>query len=213
MKKSLVMWDWDGTIINNHGSALQALKDVAQKYHLQPITKEDVQNVMGTYGGAFWTFHFGENFKEPYTYFINQFEQYNLSKIPFIFTGVLEALDYVKAKDIPQIVLSNMPQDMLNEESQRAGLKPYFVRLTGLGSSQIDRKPFVENVQRATQGISYDNLIMIGDGESDLLTAQNVGARMIYIGQKARTDYSYDYLVLSHTQILGCLKLLLEGDK
>ena len=211
MQKSLVMWDWDGTIIDNHASARLALQDMADKYGLGKITDDDLQNVMGAYRGVFWTFHFGQKSDEPYQYFIKRFEDYNKKNKPYVFEGVQSALDYLKNKSIPQIVLSNMPQEMLNEQSRRGGLQEYFVRLTGLGKGQKDRKPYIEQVQKATSGIIYDQLIMIGDGESDLMTAQNAGAQMIYISQKQRLDFKYDYLAYEHTQILGFLKQLIKG--
>ncbi len=211
MQKSLVMWDWDGTIIDNHASARMALQDMADKYGLGKITDDDLQSVMGAFRGAFWTFHFGQKADEPYHYFIKCFEEYNQKNKPYVYEGVQSALNYLKNKNIPQIVLSNMPQEMLNEQSKRAELQKYFVRLMGLGKGEKDRKPYIEQVQKATRGITYNQLIMVGDGESDLITAQNAAAQMVYIGQKKRLDFKYDYLAYEHTQILGFLKQLIEG--
>lgn len=211
MKNALVMWDWDGTIIDNHASARLALQDMADKYGIGKITDDDLQSVMGAYRGAFWTFRFGQKADEPYHYFIKRFDGYNQQNKPCVYDGVQQALDYLKNKNIPQIVLSNMPQAMLDEQSKRAELQKYFVRLTGLGVGEKDKKPYIEQVQKATAGITYDRLIMIGDGESDLMTAQNAGARMIYIGRKERADFKYDYLAREHRQILEFLKRLIEG--
>ena len=77
MAKNLVMWDWDGTIVDNHGAAQLALQDMADKYGLEKITGDDLQNVMGAYRGAVWTFHFGSKADEPYQYFIQRFEENN----------------------------------------------------------------------------------------------------------------------------------------
>lgn len=209
MVKNLVMWDWDGTIVNNHANAYRALQDMAHKYGLEEITDDDVQNVMGTFGGAFWTFHFGENFQKPYDFFITQFEKYNQENKPILFDGISEALAFLRQKGIPQIVLSNMPQQMLNEQCNRAGIRDYFKRLCGLGDGAHDRKPFLEHTHEAVQGIEADALIMVGDGESDLMTAKNATARMIYISPKTRTDFHYDFLATSHRQILDYIKQLI----
>lgn len=209
MVKNLIMWDWDGTIVNNHANAYQALQDMAHKYGLGEITDDDLQNVMGTYGGAFWTFHFGENFQKPYDFFITQFEKYNQENKPILFDGISEALAFLRQKGIPQIVLSNMPQQMLDEQSSHTGLRDYFKRVCGMGDGPQDRKPFLEHTHEAVQGIDADALIMVGDGESDLMTAKNAKARMIYIGSKARTDFHYDFLATSHRQILDYIKQLI----
>ncbi len=211
MAKNLVLWDWDGTIVDNHGAARLALQDMADKYGLEKITDDDLQNVMGAYRGAFWTFHFGSKADEPYQYFIQRFEENNKKNAPVIYQRVTQALDYLKANQVPQIVLSNMPQAMLDEQSERTGLREYFVRLVGLGKGQKDRKPHVEHVQQAVRGIDYDKLIMIGDGESDLMTAKNADAQMVYIAQKPRTDFKYDFLAKTHAQIMEFLKPLIEG--
>lgn len=211
MSKFAIIWDWDGTLVDNSSSAYMALQDVADAYGLPPITDNDFQNVMGQYRGSFWTSHFNENIEDAYNLFMERFAYYNSRKELKLYDGMQNALLWGRDQGIPQVVLSNMRQDMLNEECDRLHLGIYFKRLQGAGDGPKDKKPYVEQAKKALKGISYNQLVMIGDGQSDLETARNIGAISIYISKNPVMGLPYDYLVGTHMEILPILQKIIKG--
>lgn len=199
--RTLVIWDWDGTLVDSMATILNALQDMATAFHLPPITNADVLSVMKEHRGTFWSNHFGSDFEEPFHYFLTRFEHHNATKELQLFEGALDAMRWLKSHNIPQMVISNKPQYLLDEECERLGLTPYFMRVIGTDSMDNDQKPNVSFGQNALQDLLYDSLVMIGDSWTDMQFASNIGAHGVYVQNPPDPNVPFDYH-MPHEELL-----------
>lgn len=210
MTKTLVIWDWDGTLVDSEPTAWAALTDTVTHYHKPPVTKENIINVMGNHMGRYWTDTYGADYKQAYLYFEKRFEYHNSKKELVLFPGSKDCLDYLKSKGIAQMVISNKVDWMLQEECHRLNLDSYFIRLVGTDTNSDDKKPNISFGKKALKGLNYEHLVMIGDGESDMNFALNIGAMALYVPMQQIQGVPYDRLFAAHNEILPVLKELFE---
>lgn len=203
MQDTLVIWDWDGTIIDNMQTGLIALIDMAEKLSLPKPTLTDAKNVMTTLKAPYWD-QFGNNWEIYGRYFLERFSYHSNAHDLKIFDGVLETMAWLKVMGIRQLVISNKPKEMLQEEFKRTDLDKYLMKACGMDFSDGLHKPQKEYAQKCLKGIFYQRLIMIGDSKMDMDFADNIGAVAINVSPEARVGH--DYIVSSHARLLHVLK-------
>lgn len=190
----LIIWDWDNTLADTRMAVRAGLEDVAQFYGLPRITDEDVLNVMTSHRGAFWQKNFGERVPEAVDYYVKCYRTHG--NLDHLFPDTIETLDFVKETGIPQIVLSNKYEEALMEEVKRQGIEFYFSRIQGtVGSLGKPEKAFVLPLLKE---FKPQKVILIGDGISDMIMAQNMGATAILVHQENKLlPHHYDCETLS----------------
>lgn len=209
MKKYIVIWDWDNTLADTRKAVFEGIKDVARHFNLSPVTDEDLKNVMTEHRGVFWQRSFGKDLMTGINYYIAAYPKY--SHLVELFESTVKTLDFIKERQIPQIILSNKAHQNLEREVIQSGVAPYFVRI--VGSDEIrGGKPALKFAEYALKGIDYDEIILIGDGLSDMLMAKNLGAVSICVGDNVPAGTAYDYRADCMQDVLPILKeILIHG--
>lgn len=204
-KQTLIIWDWDNTLANTKQAVFLGLQDVAAHYGLEPITSADVANVMGSHRGDFWQRNFKEKIPEAVAYYVSRYRQH--SSAVKLFNDTEAVLNFVHTKELPQVVLSNKYEPALKEEVEAQGVTGYFDFIQGTNSPL--GKPDKAFVQPLLEKINPERVILIGDGVSDMLMAQNMGATAIMVHQfDPQLPYHYYCDTLSEVQV--CLEGLLK---
>lgn len=86
------------------------------------------------------------------------------------YPGVLEVLETLKTR-YPVGIVSNKPDDQV-----QILCREYFPGVYALGESPaIPKKPAPDMLLRAMKDLGADRCVYVGDGETDVLTAQNAG--------------------------------------
>lgn len=179
MTRYLIAWDWDNTLMDTTKAIEMALNDTLSYYKMPPATRADLLDVMGHHKGAFWIRHFPTKIDEAFAYMISRFSVYH--KNAFLFKQALDILSFVQSQGVQQIVVSNKPQSLLEEEVAQTGTHSFFTNIVGTRLLSDEKKPFASFGAQVLSVLQYDKLIMIGDGEADMIYAQNVGAMGIYV--------------------------------
>ncbi len=208
MQKTVVLWDWDGTVIDSRGAIALALQETADRYNQEPVTPDEVANVMSFHKGAFWIRRFATCLDEAFDYFLERLKIHNQNLI--LYPGIEACFDYLKAVGATQIVASNCPETLLTRECHAVHLTDYFERICGVSLTDDVKKPSALFGDKALKGVPYDRLVMIGDGASDMLFARNIGALAIYVQAPAFRDPSvpYDIYCADRTSLLATLHQL-----
>ncbi len=193
----LIIWDWDNTLADTRKAVWAGLQDLVRFYNLPDITEADVLNVMTSHRGNFWQQRFGENIPQAVEFYVQAYRQHTDLVQPF--PQALELLTAVQEKNIPQVILSNKNEPALLEEVEKQGLISYFSMIKG--TVDFLGKPDVNFVKPILEKFSPKQVILIGDGISDMLMAQNIGAISILVHQPNRNlPHTYYAETLSDVQ-------------
>lgn len=207
MKKYVIIWDWDNTLADTKKAVLEGIKDVARHFNLPDITEADLKNVMTEHRGKFWQRSFGDDLMVGINYYIAAYPKY--AHLVELFDATVQTLDYIQERKIPQIILSNKAHQNLEREVGQSGIASYFARI--VGSDEIrGGKPALEFARYALKGIDYDDIILIGDGLSDMLMAEVLGAVSICIGDNVPEGTAYDFKASTMQDVLPILKRILK---
>ncbi len=185
---SAVIFDWDNTLVDSWGAIAEAINFVRVKYGLPFWSQiEILANCTRSARDSFpeW---FGDRWEEAWEDYYNHFgkvrERVGISPLP----GAEELLKYLKEKQIPALVVSNKSNRYLREESKVLGWDGFFVSIVGAHDAPKD-KPAREHPDLALKlaGLKAGRHIwFIGDSETDVICARNVGCTPVLYGDAAK---------------------------
>lgn len=178
MRPELILWDWNGTLLDDVELCVDALNRLLAQYGYSQRYNHDqyraifgfpVQEYYARAGFDFTRHSFDElavSFMEDY---IPASESCPLTD------GAREALDAFAAAGLHQVILSASPVTTLEHQVAARGVTSYFDRLLGLGD--IYAKSKVELGLRYLQESSFNpaRAVMIGDSTHDFEVAQALG--------------------------------------
>lgn len=126
-----------------------------------------------------------------------------------VYDDVLPLLQHLnRYDDIFTAIVSNTTSEIVDFELEKFGLKKFFKFVFGLGNTQDLCKPtprgmeFVLSEIRKKIVFAIENVIIIGDSETDILAGKNSGIKTVHISRKnVLTDNKPDYTIYSLKEI------------
>ena len=125
--------------------------------------------------------------RRTYEYFLGYYREHKLDNTR-CYDGVLEALSWIRGRHplLPMAVLTNKPVRPSREICDALGLSPFFFQNYG-GNSFETKKPdplglltlMAEASSLLPVPLTPAEVVMIGDSDVDVLTAQRCGARSV----------------------------------
>ncbi len=181
MLPTLVIWDFNGTILND-GHILVAVNNEMNRERGLPEISYDYYRENFDHPPKPFYEGLGYDFsKEDYGEISRQFlERYELrQQAASPSPHVEDCLRQLHEQGIPQIIVSAHKEDMLLRHVERLGIRHYFSHISGEGSHIIGGK--VERARALAESGAYDfsHAILIGDTTHDYHTAQAMGASCI----------------------------------
>jgi len=183
MLPNLLIWDWNGTILDDTDLCLAIENELLRERGMKEITKEwyldhfafPIEPYYRQMGYTFET--------ETYDAVAAQFmERYNnrYRSCP-VRSGVKTVLTQASACGIRQTLLSVTEQTALKAQVTRLGLDGYFGELLGLsdqlGQSKVERaKAYMKRI-----GIDPKDALFIGDTDHDVEAARAVGCPCVLL--------------------------------
>lgn len=177
MQPKLLIWDFNGTILDDADLCLAIENEMLLERGMPPITKD------------WYLDHFSFPIRAYYEMMGYTFETESFARVSEIFMerynarfdacplreGVLDALKAFRDAGIPQTLLSVTQQDDLVRQAGKFGVAPFFTELLGqvdiLGHSKVDRaKEYIARI-----GIDPADTLFIGDTDHDAEAAHAVG--------------------------------------
>jgi len=200
MKIKHIIWDWNGTLLNDNWLAIIAINILLKRYKLPLITLEKYLAVF-----AFPVIDYYENLgfdfdKTPFSIVGTEFidEYTNRMYEAKLHEGSIETLKYFSENGISQSLLSAAKQKMLDDLMRYHDLEKYFYKVCGLtdhyANSKVEAgKSLIENLDCIPT-----EAIMIGDTLHDAEVADEIGTQCALIGQGHAT---YDRLLSSGKKV------------
>ena len=185
-----IIWDFNGTLFNDVGACMSSVNQMLEERGLPQIQNADeYRNVFGFPIIDYYK-RVGFDFeKEPYEVLAPIWvELYNKnSEESRLQRDALNALEYFKNLEIPQILLSATELNMLRGQIEKLGIAEYFESVMGLDNIHAYSKKELALEWKAANPNS--NPLFIGDTEHDAAVAEALGADCILVcnGHQSRS--------------------------
>ena len=182
MRPELILWDWNGTLLDDVALCVDALNRLLARYGYPQRYNHDqyraifgfpVQDYYARAGFDFTRDSFdalAQSFMEDYI---------PASEACPLMDGAREALDAFAAAGLHQVVLSASPITTLEHQVAVRGVTGYFDRLLGLGDIYAKSKVALGLSYLDETGFDPDRTVMIGDSTHDFEVAQALGVRCV----------------------------------
>lgn len=181
MKYQHIMWDWNGTLLDDLWLCVDTINVLLQKYDKPPLTTEGYLQVFDFPVKEYYKkigFNFDETpFETVGTEFIDMYR--NRWREASLHDGVVETLQFCADHDIKQSIISAADSAILNESIQHFGLTPYFERLNGLDHHYATSKLEIAKDYVNSLEVSPVDILLVGDTTHDFHVADAIGVSCI----------------------------------
>ncbi len=206
-----VVWDWNGTLLDDAWLCVEAMNQLLAEYQLAPLTNSRYASLFGFPVNAYYRrlgFDFSrESFEAIGAKFIELYQ--SRQHECFLQSGTRKALALLAEKKISCSVLSASEQHRLNEQVTRLGLDGYFTYCLGLNDCYAGSK--LEQGRRLLAQLSLNprQVLFIGDTDHDHEVANALGAPCVLIPSGHQ---SLERLMALRTPVTSSLDALFNSD-
>lgn len=210
MKYELIVFDWDGTLLDSAGAIVQAIQAACRDLDLPVPDDARARHVIGL--GLIDAMRHavpGLN-EERYPAVAERYRHHYLAGDHqlTLFSGVREMLDRLKAAGHVVTIATGKSRHGLDRALDHSGLRPYFRASRCADECHSKPHPQMLDELMAEFGIAAAATVMIGDTSHDLLMANNAGVDGLGVTYGA---HPHDHL-LEHNP-LACLHSVPELDR
>jgi len=200
MKYKNIIWDWNGTILNDLDICLLTLNDMLRRRNIPEITKTKYTSlfrfpVVDFYYEIGFDFS-NESFDEVSIDFVNTYNSYsaNLKLQP----GVLEILKELKRNGVRQYILSALEQNSLEKLLEFYNISDFFESVSGSDNIYGNGKFGQGEKLIATSNIVSSESLMVGDTTHDAEIARMLGFSVVLYagGHNSKQRLEKDALVI-----------------
>jgi phosphoglycolate phosphatase len=173
-----VIWDWNGTILNDVDLCVELINELLEETNLKTISKEDYKNIFTIPVKNYYR-ALGFDFEKESFEVVGKkwMDGYELRKFECtIYPGIVEMMEKIKSLEIGQSILSAYSQHTLDELTAHFGLTKYFTHIVGLDNIYAAGKLHLGQQLIKKLGNGKGETLMIGDTEHDYEVATEMGA-------------------------------------
>ncbi len=209
MPEVTIIWDWNGTLLNDLWLCLSSINQLLEKRNLPQLDRHSYKElfsfpVKDYYAAVGFDFE-REDFEIPANEFIDLYN--SRMNYCMLQPTAQEVLTCFSKKGARQFVLSAMQQAMLLQSLAHNQILHYFEGIAGL-----DNHYAVSKIERGEQlicefGIEKENSWIIGDTDHDFEVARALGIQCILISDGHQ---SAERLNNTGAPVMGDLKSLLK---
>lgn len=208
-----IIWDWNGTLLNDIALCLQVLNRLLARRGRTSITQEDYRRNFG-----FPVIHFYEylgletdtsSFQQVSREFIEDYESCWFEECA-LHTEAANVLAQLKQQGISHSVLSAAKQEALSAGIHYFGIHMHFLGLTGADNIYAEGK--IAKGRHWIQQLDWDpkEIVLIGDTVHDYEVAQAIGTDCILM---AHGHHSYSRLKKTGSPVVHSLHALISMMK
>ncbi len=210
MKYELVVFDWDGTLLDSAGAIVRAIQSASRDLGLPIPDDARARHVIGL-GLADALQHAVPELKpENYQAMIARYRHHYLGgdQALKLFDGVPEMLQRLSGAGHQLAVATGKSRLGLERALDHSGLRPFF--RASRCADECHSKPHPQMLEElmAEFGMSAASTVMIGDTSHDLLMASNAGVDSLAVTYGA---HPHEHL-LEHKPVV-CLNSIQELDQ
>ncbi|MBR5515414.1 MAG: HAD family hydrolase [Clostridia bacterium] len=208
MKYTHILWDFNGTIIDDVATGIKSVNTLLERRGLPVIESLERYHSVFTFPITRYYTNLGFDFdKEPFADIAIEWTEQNeenIKKAP-LHKDVRKAFEFFKSQNIPQIILSATKKDMLVNHIKGLGVAEYFDEFLGLDNIHAESKVAIgeEWINKNPGAVP----LMIGDTTHDSEVAQKMGCECVLI---AKGHQSKKTLLATGRRVYDSLEELLS---
>lgn len=210
MKYEMVVFDWDGTLLDSAGAIVRAIQSACRDLDLSVPDEARARHVIGLGLSEALQFAVPDLPPERYQAMVDRYRFHYLSGDHqlTLFTGVREMLARLQSAGHILTVATGKSRLGLERALDHSGLRPFFQ--ASRCADECHSKPHPQMLEEllAEFGVAATSTVMIGDTSHDLLMARNAGVDSLAVTYGA---HPHDHL-LTH-EPLACLHDVRELDE
>lgn len=178
MKKyTTIIWDWNGTLLNDIEASLRSINKILSKKEMPLLDRDSYRKVFGFPVKSYYEkvgFDFAVDDWEILAHdYINNF--FGEMPYTYLFKEVIPTLDLCKNKGINHYILSAMEYNQLLKDVDRQGIDKYFEAIYGINDIYAGSKVTLGNKLLKENNIDIESTLMIGDTIHDYEVASSMG--------------------------------------
>lgn len=190
MRFPLLVFDWDGTLMDSAGSIVRSLQAAASDVGLPVPSREQSSFVIGL-GLKEAMQHLFPDYPEPdYPHLLDRYRHHYLGRdheIP-LFDGARELIHALAARGHVLAVATGKSRAGLDRALGHSGLADHFTVTRTADEAFSKPHPAMLEYILADTGIAREQALMIGDTSHDLQMAQNAGVAGLGVSYGAHDD-------------------------
>jgi len=217
MGRSHLVWDWNGTLLDDLPIVIEAVNRSIAMFGFGPIDADDYRDhytrpVRHFYDGLFGRVIDDEEWLRLNTSFHDAY--FELATHVDLAPGAVEAIGLLEDSGWGQSLLSMSPQDWLEEIVERLGLSDRFEIVDGLSGPTGGRKAAHLEDHLALLEVSGPDAVVVGDTPDDVAAARHVGARpILFHGGSHHMEVLEAERVPVAETILEAVEMALEANR
>lgn len=177
MKYEHVIWDWNGTLLDDADLSIDVFNLMARTYGLREIDRDYYRGNFRFPVADFYKdvgFDFDKHdFRAVGEFFINSYN--SRRRECSIFPGARELMRALKEAGVSQSVLSAYRRDFLADALEKFGIAEFLDSASGLDNIFAASKEELGRRHIASLKIPPDRVLMVGDTEHDFRVAKAMG--------------------------------------
>ena len=215
MKKNMVIFDIDGTLLDTTEGVLEAVKYATSIFGYPELPYNMLLNFVGPPMQDSFVRHYGcgrEKAQEAANVFRSYYKDYSLTKaVPY--EGIYELCDGLQKRGIKMAAASYKREDYAVKVLEYFGFNKYMASMHGADNNNVLKKSDIINLCLAETGILCEEAVYIGDTDNDAVGASGAGVDFIAVtygfGFKTPDDIKpYPYVGVADRP-LDILKMLI----
>lgn len=213
MDYKALFFDWDGTLVEHSKLISEGHSFVRNHFGLDPYDQQAALSRGHQSTRELYPILYGDKWQEAEEIFYNFFFDNHLNDVnPFDDTKTL--LDFARQLDMLMGVVSNKRQIFLTREIDHLGWNDYFKAIVGAGEAERDKPssaPLQMALKNTCNSLNKDNILYIGDTETDMKCAADMGCdfALILRGRDMKDlieTYNPQYIFESFDEMLKTLE-------
>lgn len=203
-----VIWDWNGTLLDDTSAALNALNVILTRRNLRPLSLAEYRETF-----AFPTVKFYESLGIELNDDISrEFHEAYYSFPAKLNAEACSAVNYLAEKGIGQSILSALRQDHLEKDVRRYfGDSICFDHIVGSdnldGGTKFERGEYLLKMLK-DEGLSPNEIVMIGDAIHDKEVADALGVKCLLVSVGGHSHHRLAAVATTYSSILQAAKVL-----
>ncbi|MCF8369526.1 MAG: HAD family hydrolase [Bacteroidales bacterium] len=199
-----LLWDWNGTLLNDLAMCAQSINDLLIKRNLKPLSINDYKEIFTFPVRDYYTKAGFDFTSESFSKVGLEFMELYFKRVGDvdIFPDVPKILEKLKNAGIKQYVVSAMEHNFLKDTISQKGILDYFEDISGINNHYAGGKTEMAREFIKIQNIDPKTSWFIGDTLHDKEVADSLGINCILV---SAGHQSHDRLNRSGAFVLNSL--------